>query len=107
VYYLNTTRQLRVPLSADGVDRLISTLTNQIAPSVSQVDGLQSMSWLLSSDRRTLQAFSGWLAQDGPERAEHHPLHVSNSVLIKEALGELAEPQQHTFYRLLAQRSVS
>jgi hypothetical protein len=105
VYYLNTTRQLRVPLPADGVDRLVSALTNQIVPSVSAVEGLQSMSWMLSSDRLTLQAFSGWLTEDGPSQAEQHGLHVSNSVLINELLGGLAGPQQHTFYQLLAQRS--
>ena len=105
LYYLNTTRQLRVPLTADGVDRLVTTLTNQIAPSVSAVEEMQSIIWMLSSDRLTLQAFSGWLTEDGPARAEQHELHVRNSVLINELLGELATPQQHTFYQLLAQRS--
>jgi hypothetical protein len=105
VYYLNTTRQLRVPLTPGGVDRLVTTLTDQIAPSVSAVEGLQSIAWLLSSDRLTLQAFSGWLTEDGPARAERHGLHVSNSALINELIGELTAPQQHTFYQLLAQRS--
>ena len=105
MYYLNTTRQLRVPLTPGGVDRLVTTLTDQIAPSVSAVEGLQSIAWLLSSDRLTLQAFSGWLTEDGPAQGEQHGLHVSNSALINELLGELATPQQHTFYQLLAQRS--
>jgi hypothetical protein len=105
VYYLNTTRQLRVPLTPSGVDRLVTTLTDQIAPSVSAVEGLQSIAWLLSSDRLTLQAFSGWRTEDGPAQGEQHGLHVSNSARINELLGELATPQQHTFYQLLAQRS--
>jgi hypothetical protein len=106
VYYLNTTRQLRVPLSDDGLDRLVSTLTNQIAPSVTAAEGMKSISWLLSSDRLTLQAFSGWLTEQDPARGQQHPLHVSNSAIINELLGELAAPQQHTYYQLLTQRSL-
>jgi hypothetical protein len=105
VYYLNTTRQLLVPLTDDGVDRLVSALADKIAPGVAATEGLQSISWMLSSDRRTLQAFSGWLTEDGPAQAEQNPLHVSNSALINEMLGGLASPQQHTFYQLLVQRS--
>jgi hypothetical protein len=59
---------------------------------------------MLSSDRLTLQAFSGWLTEDGPAKAEEHGLHVSNSALINELLGGLASPQEHTFYRLLVSR---
>jgi hypothetical protein len=104
MYYLNTTRQLRAPLPADGVDRLVSALASQIAPGVAATEGLQSISWMLSSDRLTLQAFSGWLTEDGPARAERHELHIRNSALINELLGGLATSQQHTHYRLLAQR---
>jgi hypothetical protein len=106
VYYLNTTRQLLTPLPAEGVDRLVATLANQIAPGVSAAEGLQSISWMLSSDRLTLQAFSGWLSEDGPAKAEQHALHVSNSALINELLGGLAAPQQHSYYQLLVERSV-
>lgn len=105
MYYLNTTRQLRAPLTAEGVERFVSALTSQIAPGVAATEGLQSVSWMLSSDRRTLQAFSGWLTEDGPAKAEHHELHVRNSTLINELLGGLAAPQQHTYYRLLVERS--
>lgn len=104
MYYLNTTRHLRTPLAEDGVERLISALTNQIAPGVAATQGLLSISWMLSSDRSTLQAFSGWATEDGPASAEHHPLHVSNSALINDMLGGLASPQEHTFYQLLVQR---
>lgn len=104
MYYLNTTRQLRVPLSAEGVDRLVWTLTNQIAPGVAATEGLQSISWMLSSDRLTLQAFSGWLTEDGPAKAEQHELHVRNSALINELLGGLAAPQQHAYFQLLVER---
>ncbi len=105
MYLLNTTRHLQTPASPDTLARLLKMLENEVAPSVTSVEGLQSISWMLSSDRQTLQAFSGWGAADGPATAERHPLHQSNSILINEMLGGLAEPQQHTYYELLAERS--
>lgn len=106
MYYLNTTRQLRSPLSVQAVEQFVAMLTNEIAPGVAATEGLQSISWMLSSDRLTLQAFSGWLAPDGPALAEQHPLHKSNSIKINDMLGGLAVPQQHAYYQLLVERSV-
>jgi hypothetical protein len=106
MYLLNTTRNLQTPATPETLARLVKMLESEVAPSVASVEGLQSISWMLSSDRQTLQAFSGWGTAEGPAAAERHPLHQSNSVLINDMLGGLVQPQQHTYYELLVERSL-
>lgn len=105
MHYLNTVRHLSTPASPETTERLRQLLVEQIIPSVENVEGMVSIAWLLSHDRRTLQAFSGWAEPQDAAAAEHNPVHATNSAIIKELLGGLAVPQEHYFYELLGQRS--
>lgn len=105
MHYLNTTRHLITPPSDATIDDLMKLLTEQIVPSAATLSGLRSISWLLSHDGMTLQAFSGWGAAEDLSRAEHSDQHVNNGKIINELLGGLAGPQEHSYYRLLGERS--
>ena len=82
----------------------MTVLTDHIVPSAATLGGLQSISWMLSHDRMTLQAFSGWLSHEDVLRAERSEQHVRNGAIINELLGGLAAPQQHSYYRLLGEQ---
>lgn len=105
MYYLNTTRHLNTAPSDEVIGRLMTLLTDDIAPKAATLDGLQNISWLLSLDGMTLQAFSGWKSADDLPRAEHSDQHVNNGKIINELLGGLATPQEHSHFRLLGERS--
>lgn len=104
MHYLNTTRHLNVPPSDETIDELLRMLNEEIVPSAATLDGLQSISWMLSHDRMTLQAFSGWLTHEDVLRAEHSSQHQTNGGRINDLLGGLAQPQGHSYYRLLGER---
>lgn len=104
MHYLNTTRHLVTAPSEATITELMSLLTERIVPSAATLSGLRSISWLLSHDGKTLQAFSGWAAADDLARAEHSEQHVNNGKIINELLGGLASPQEHSYYRLLGER---
>jgi hypothetical protein len=104
MHYLNTTRHLRTPPSDDTIEHLLKVLDEQIVPSAATLSGLQSISWMLSHDRLTLQAFSGWASHDEVLQAEQSPQHVRNGGIINDLLGGLASPQEHSYYRLLGEK---
>lgn len=103
MYFLNTTRHLASPPSDATIDHLLAVLEEKIVPSASSLPGMRSISWMLSHDRRTLQAFSGWESHEKVLEAERSPQHVTNGALINELLGGLASPQEHSYYRLLGE----
>ncbi|TDV56417.1 hypothetical protein [Actinophytocola oryzae] len=105
MHYLNTTRHLITPPTDATIDELMTLLTERIAPSAATLSGLRSISWMLSHDRMTLQAFSGWESAEDLPRAENSDQHVNNGKIINELLGGLAQPQGHSYYRLLGERS--
>jgi hypothetical protein len=105
MHYLNTTRHLVTAPSQATIDELMTLLTERIVPSAATLSGLRSISWMLSHDGLTLQAFSGWGAAEDLSRAEHSDQHVNNGKIINELLGGLAEPQTHSYYRLLGVRT--
>lgn len=105
MHYLNTTRHLRAPVSDELIMRLMKTLTDDIAPKAATLEGLRSISWMLSHDRLTLQAYSSWQSAEDLPRAEHSEQHVNNGRLINEMLGGLARPQEHSYYELIGDRS--
>ncbi len=105
MYYLNTTRHLVNPVDDATVARLMTLLTEDIAPKAATLEGLQSISWMLAQDRMTLQAFSGWQSAEDLPRAEQSDQHVKNGAVINELLGGLASPQAHSYYRLLGERT--
>jgi hypothetical protein len=104
MHYLNTTRHLQNPPSDETLDHLLKVLNEQIVPSAATLSGLQSIAWMLSHDRKTLQAISGWLSHDDVLRAEKSQQHVTNGGRINDLLGGLASPQEHSYYRLLGER---
>lgn len=104
-YYMNTTRYLKPPASDGVIAQLMMLLNEKIAPTTGEFDGLQNIAWLLSQDRLTLQAFSGWQSAEDLPRAEHSSQHINNGKLINELLGGLASPQEHTYFQLLARRT--
>lgn len=107
MYYLNTTRHLVSPADDATADRLMALLTEQVVPRASTLEGLHSISWMLSLDGRTLQAFSAWDAQEDLTRAEHSAQHTQNGPVINELLGGLSRPQEHSYYRLLGAHTVA
>ena len=104
MYVLNTTRHLIAPASDETVGRLRRMLTEEIAPKAATLEGLRNISWMLSTDRMTLQAFSGWSHEDDLVRAERSAQHGQNGVVINELLGGLTQPQGHSYYRILGSR---
>lgn len=104
MHYLNTTRLLRTAPSDQTIAELLAMLDTDIAPSAGTLPGLQSISWMLSHDRLTLQAFSGWANAEDPLRGERSAQHTTNGVRINELLGGLTAPQSHSYYELLAER---
>lgn len=105
MYYLNTTRHLQTPAGDEVVGRLMKMLTEEIAPKAATLEGLKNISWMLSLDGLTLQAFSGWGSADDLPRAENSEQHVNNGKIINEMLGGLASPQEHSYFRLLGELS--
>jgi len=101
LFYLSTTRQLAKPLTDDTLATLVALLSDEVAPSAGKTPGIQSMSWMLSTDRTRFQSFSGWLSPDGPAAAAGNPTHLRNSALTSELLGEFAVPPVTTYYQLL------
>lgn len=105
MYYLSTTRHLKNPASDETVARLLALLNDEIAPSAATLEGLQNISWMLSQDGLTLQAYSGWQSADDLPRAENSAQHTNNGKIINELLGGLASPQEHGYFRSIAARS--
>lgn len=103
MYFLNTTRHLATPPSDELVAQLLGELEEKIVPSAATLGGLRSISWMLSHDRQTLQAFSGWDSHELVLAAEQSPQHVRNGARINELLGGLASPQEHHYFRLLGE----
>jgi hypothetical protein len=103
MYFLNTTRHLATPPSDATVAHLLSVLEEKIVPSAASLAGIRSISWMLSHDGRTLQAFSGWASHEQVLEAEQSPQHVTNGAAINDLLGGLASPQEHSYYRLLGE----
>ena len=103
MHYLNTTRHLAQPPSDELLAQLVSELQEKIVPSAPSLAGMRSIAWMISHDRRTLQAFSGWDSHEMVLAAEKSPQHVTNSARINELLGGLASPQEHHYYRLLGE----
>lgn len=103
MHYLNTTRHLKTPPTDETIEHLLTVLNEQIVPSAGTLSGLRSISWMLSHDRATLQAFSGWSSHDEVLMAEKSQQHVRNGGIINDLLGGLASPQEHSYYRLLGE----
>lgn len=107
MYYLNTTRRLKIPATDASIDELMALLASDILPKASTLEGMRSISWMLSTDRQTLQAFSGWGSEADLQRAQDSTQHRENGVVINELLGGLTEPQGHSYYRLLSHNDIS
>ena len=105
VYYLNTVRHLQSPPDDKRVDELVAMLSEGIASSAGTLSGIRSIQWILSQDRMTMQAFSGWSSWDELPMAEHSEMHVRNSRTINDFMGGLHSPQEHHYYRVIGQRS--
>jgi hypothetical protein len=105
VFYLNTTRHLVTPADDAVIATLLHRLDTEIGPKAESLEGLRSISWLVSTDRMTIQAFSGWDTAEDLPRAENSQAHRENGVLIADLLGGLAQPQGHSYYRLISSRT--
>jgi hypothetical protein len=106
MYFLNTTRHLATPASDTTIDRLIERLTGGMTATLGS-SGVRSNAWLVSADRSTFQAFTGFDEADQVSGAERSPQHLANSAVINELLGGLSEVQQHNHYRLVLSRKIS
>ena len=106
MFYLNTTRHLITPADDSVIATLLHRLDTEIGPKAESLDGLRNLSWLVSTDRMTIQAFSGWGNAEDLPRAENSEAHRENGALIAELLGGLAEPQSHSYYQLIAARTM-
>lgn len=105
MYYLNTTRHLLTPADDAVIANLLHRLDTEIGPKAESLEGLRSISWLISTDRMTVQAFSGWDSADDLKRAENSQAHRENGALIAELLGGLAQPQGHSYYQLISSKT--
>jgi hypothetical protein len=105
VFYLNTTRHLITPADDAVIANLLNRLDTEIGPKAESLAGLRSISWLVSTDRMTVQAFSGWDSAEDLPRAESSQAHRENGKLIAEILGGLAQPQGHSYYQLISSRT--
>lgn len=107
MFYLNTTRHLIAPADDAVVTRLRDRLDSEIGPKAETLEGLLSISWMVSLDGMTIQAFSGWGSAEDLRRAEGSPQHKENGALITDLLGGLAQPQGHSYYRLITSRTLN
>ena len=105
MYFLNTIRHLQTPPDDHKLDELVAMLSEGIAGTAGTVPGIRSIMWILSQDRMTMQAFSGWSSWDDLPQAEHSDMHIKNSAIINDFMGGLRTPQEHQYYRLIGQRS--
>ena len=84
MFYLNTTRHLITPADDGVIANLLNRLDTEIGPKAESLAGLRSISWLVSTDRMTVQAFSGWDSAEDLPRAEGSQAHRENGKLIAE-----------------------
>ncbi|GLY88868.1 hypothetical protein [Actinoallomurus iriomotensis] len=106
MFYLNTTRHLVTPADDSVIARLVDRLDSEIGPKAESLDGLRSISWMVSLDRMTIQAFSGWDTAEDLPRAQNSTQHRENGLLIADLLGGLASPQEHSQYQLISSRKL-